>query len=335
MAYLSDAASLNYATFLELPNPHYNPAKRRIAGASIHKITRKVRVCSAQYKMRMIHSWDQFYNQVKFFVMTADEYHCHFLVFPELFTAQLFSLFPDTEDTLAAVEKLSSYTDQYIEMFCKEAKEHSLYIIGGSHPVKTETGIRNVAHLFTPSGDVYTQDKLHITPGERKYWGIQPGEGIKIFETPLARIAIQVCYDIEFPELSRILTLAGVEIIFVPFSTDERKAYLRVRYSAHGCAVSNTVYVVLSGNVGNLPQVRTFLINYGQSAVCTPSDVAFPSNATAAEAEPNTEAVVISELDLSDLEQQRELGSVRPLRDRRPDLYEISAKSPVEIIRTS
>jgi predicted amidohydrolase/GNAT superfamily N-acetyltransferase len=335
MSYLTDAASLNYATFLELQNPDFNSEKRRIAGTAIRKINTKVRVCAAQYQMRMISTWEEFENQVNFFIVTADEYHCHFLVFPELFTAQLFSLFPDIEDTRTAVEKLSTYTEKYIELFRSAAKQYHLYIIGGSHPVKTKTGIRNVAHLFTPSGDVYTQDKLHITPGERKHWGIQPGEGIKVFDTPLARIAIQVCYDIEFPELSRLLTLAGAEIIFVPFSTDERKSYMRVRYSAQGCAVANIVYVVITGNVGNLPQVRTFLLNYGQAAICTPSDIAFPINGIAAEAEPNTESVVISELDLSDLERQRESGSVRPLRDRRPDLYEVSAKIPVEIIKTS
>ncbi len=337
MAYLSDAASLNYATFIEMPNPDYNAAKRRIAtgAAPIRKINRKVRVCAAQYKMCMINSWEDLHQQVKFFVTTANEYHCHFLFFPEPFTAQLFSLLPNTENTFAAVEELSTYTEKYIEMFRFEAMQNGLYIIDGSHPVKTATGLHNVAHLFTPAGDVYTQDKLHITPGERKHWGIQPGEGIKVFDTSLGRIAIQVCYDIEFPEVSRLLTLAGAEIIFVPFSTYERSAYLRVRYSAQACAVANVVYVVLTGNVGNLPQVKTFLLNYAQAAICTPSDVAFPANATAAEAEPNTESVVISELDLSDLQTQRELGSVQPLRDRRTDLYSITAKTAVEVIHTS
>jgi predicted amidohydrolase len=182
---------------------------------------------------------------------------------------------------------------------------------------------------------VHTQEKLHITPAERKLWGVQPGTGLKIFETPFARIAIQICYDIEFPEVSRLLTLRGAEVMFVPFSTDERHAYLRVRYSAQGCAVQNMIYVVAAGNVGNLPQVRSFLINYGRAMICTPSDFAFPSGAIAAEAEANMETVVIGELDLSDLAQQREMGSVRPLRDRRPDLYELTSKIPIERVRVS
>ncbi|HSE82939.1 MAG TPA: nitrilase, partial [Thermodesulfobacteriota bacterium] len=74
--------------------------------------------------------------------------------------------------------------------------------------------------------------------------------------------------------------------------------------------------------------------NYAQAAVFTPSDVAFPINAVAAEADPNSETVVITDLDLSSLAVQRDIGSVRPLYDRRPDLYELKSKIPVEIIRT-
>jgi len=58
------------------------------------------------------------------------------------------------------------------------------------------------------------------------------------------------------------------------------------------------VYVAVAGHVSTLPQGRSFLLDYGQAAVCTPSNAAFPSNATA-EAEPGTEAVVISDLDLA------------------------------------
>ncbi len=193
--------------------------------------------------------------------------------------------------------------------------------------------IRNVAHLFSPSGAIYTQDKLHITPNERKEYGIAPGEGIKVFETSHARIAIEVCYDVEFPELARLQVLAGAEVLFVPFSTDERKAYQRVRYTGQARAVENAMYVVMAGNVGNLPQVENFLINYGQAVICTPSDFPFPKDGIAAVAEPGVETVVISDLDLVALEEAREMGSVRTLRDRRPDLYTVASRDPVEVIR--
>jgi predicted amidohydrolase len=285
--------------------------------------------------MRPIKSWEDFEHQVEFFVSTAEEYNSHFLLMPELFTAQLFSTMPRTIASLDGMNRLADMAEAYREMFVRMAAKSGLMIVAGTHPVRRDDGkTYNVAHLFTPSGNVYTQDKLHVTPNERLYYGISPGEGVSIFETAFGRIAIVICYDIEFPELSRLLTLAGVEIIFVPFSTDERKAYLRVRYSAQARAVENMVYVVCAGNIGNLPQVESFLINYAQAAVFTPSDFAFPPEGIAAIAEPNTETVVITDLDLSSLEQEREMSTVRPLRDRRPDLYAVEARAPIEIIRT-
>ncbi|MEX2369848.1 MAG: GNAT family N-acetyltransferase [Bacteroidales bacterium] len=335
MDYLEDEDSLNFATFLEMPNPKYNAERQKISGTPIKSPVRKVRVCAAQYQMRRIASWEELEQQADFFIQTANEYHCHFLLFPELFTAQMFSAMSPDLDTVHAVDELTNYTDKYLKFFASRAKETGLFIIGGSHPVKSEDGIKNTAHLFTPTGEIYTQDKLHITPGERLHWGIQPGNGIRIFDTGLARIAIQVCYDIEFPELARLLTLAGVEIIFVPFSTDERKAYMRVRHTAQARAVENMIFVAMSGNIGNLPQVKSFLINYGQAAILTPSDFGFPLNGVLAEAETNSETVVIADLNLADLSQQRELGSVTPLIDRRTDLYEVKAKTKIEVVRTN
>ncbi len=335
MGYLRDAQSLDYATHIEFKNTSYRESSRRIAASPMKRPVRKIRVCAAQYQMRRVSSWEEFEHQVDFFVETAAEYHSHFLLFPELFTVQLFSMLPPSMSPVDAISELADMTERYIAMFVEKAKRTGIYIIGGSHPVRVGDEIRNVAHLFTPSGGVHTQDKLHVTPNEREEYGIMPGEGLKVFETSHARIAINICYDVEFPELARLQALAGAEVLFVPFSTDERRAYLRVRYTGQARAVENVMYTVLAGNVGNLPQVENFLINYGQAAICTPSDFAFPTDGIAGTAEPNNETVVISDLDLVVLEETREMGSVRPWRDRRPDMYEITAKTPVEVIRVS
>ena len=328
-----DDSSLNYSTFLEMRNEFFKPEKRRIAASPVTRPVRRVRVCAAQYLMRPMKTWKEFKRSVEFFVTTADAYHCHFLLLPELFTAQLLSTMPQEWDARRAALELAAMADRLIDMFRGLAQQHSLYIIGGSTPVMRDGVLYNTAHLFTPSGRVYTQDKLHITPWERELWGVRPGSEAKVFETPLGRIAIQICYDIEFPEMARLLTLAGAELIFVPFSTDEKKAYYRVRYTAQARAVENYIYVVIAGNVGNLPS-RHYLLNYGQAAVLTPSDFAFPLQATAGEADPNIETVVIAELDLTSLAMQREMGSVRPLYDRRPDLYDLRPKAPIRRIRT-
>jgi predicted amidohydrolase/GNAT superfamily N-acetyltransferase len=333
MGYVRDDRSLDYATYLEMTNEAYRPKRRTIAASPLKRTARRVRVCASQYRMRRVSSWEDFRMQVEFFVETAEQYACHFLLLPELFTAQLFSMFERGMTGVQAIAELADMTPQYLDMFTDMARKHGLYIIAGTHPVRTEGVICNVAHLFTPNGEIHTQEKLHVTPNEREEYGIRPGENLRVFDTPYGRIAIVICYDIEFPELVRVLTMAGAEVVFVPFSTDERKAYLRVRYCAQARAVENMVYVALSGNVGNLPQVENFLINYGEALICTPSDFAFPPDGIAAKADPNAETVVISDLDLGALEQAREMGSVRPLRDRRPDLYRLESVSEVEIVR--
>ncbi len=333
LQYLADCESLNHSTFLEWLNPDFDENKRTVAVAPLKTAVRKVRVCAAQFFMRRLKTWEEFEHTVEFFADSADAYHCHFLVMPELFTAQLFSTMPKEYSFEQCVEALTDLHFEYCELFERLAVDRQLYIIAGSTPVRREGILYNVAHLFTPSGKVYTQDKLHITPDERTEWGIHPGEEIRIFDTPLGRIAIQICYDIEFPEVSRLLALSGVEMVFVPMSTDERKAYNRVRYTAHARAVENSFYVIISANCGNLPTTKNYLLNYGQSAVLTPSDHAFPLEAIAGEAEPNTETVVTAELDMSTLSYQRELGSVRPFFDGRPDLYELTAKKKIKIIR--
>jgi predicted amidohydrolase len=284
--------------------------------------------------MRPIRSWQEFERTVEFFVDTANTYHSHFLLLPELFTAQLFTLMPADLEPRVAIRRLAEMTDRYIEMFRKLAQENGLYIIGGSQPVLREGELYNVAHLFTPTGNVYTQDALHIPPVERTDFDMEPGDDIRVFDTPLARIGIQVSYDVEFPELSRLQTLAGAEIIFVPYSTDERKAYDRIRVSSQARAVENFIYTVIAGNVGNLPTTRNYLINYGRAAVFTPSDFAFPPHGTAGESDANVETVLITDLDLTSLAQQRDVASVRHLYDRRLDLYDVRAKRAVKVIRT-
>ena len=76
-----------------------------------------------------------------------------------------------------------------------------------------------------------------------------------------------ICHDAQFPELARHLVDQGAMILFVPFCTDERRGYLRVRYCCQARAIENQVYVVMSGNVGNLPNVHNMDIQYRNNFV--------------------------------------------------------------------
>ena len=151
---------------------------------------------------------------------------------------------------------------------------------------------------------------------------------MRLFDTPFGKIAILICYDIEFPELSRMVCEAGADILFVPWCTDDRQGFLRVRYCCHARAIENQVYVVHTSTVGNLP-VEGLGLHYGQAAIITPSDFPFARDGIAAEGTLNIEQVVVAEVDLRDLESNRIKGSTIPLYDKRKDVYE----HPVEIIK--
>jgi predicted amidohydrolase len=328
--YLNDIESMGYATHLVMENPDYQPRKRLIAGAPVRRTARHVRVCATQYDQRRIRTLQDFADQIEYFTDTAACYDSHLLLFPEFVTTQMFSTMERDIELTDAINNLVGMNEEINEIFRSAAMRHKLFIVGGSTPVRRENSLFNVAHFYTPAGNVYTQDKMHITPAEKTGWNIVPGEKIRVFETPIGRIAICICYDIEFPEYIRLLVDHGVDIILNPFATDERKSYLRVRYCAQARAVENMVYVVMSGNVGGLTHSPSMFLNYGQAAICTPSDFAFPMNGVAAEGVVNTSTVVIADLDLATLDIQRQCASVRPPLDRRLDVYELKACIPIE-----
>ncbi|MFC4403125.1 GNAT family N-acetyltransferase [Gracilibacillus xinjiangensis] len=312
-----DKASAQFATLMEWNNIDYRPTTKRHFKTSF-----PVRITVIQYMMKQIESFEEFAKQVEYYVDVAYDFESDFAVFPEIFTTQLMS-FLDEKVPSKAIRKLAEYTEDYIELFTDLAVRYNVNIIGGSHFVEEDDHIYNIAYLFRRDGTIEKQYKIHVTPNERKWWGIQPGDMVNIFDTDCGKIAIQICYDIQFPELTRYAVDKGANIIFVPFCTDDRQGYLRVRYCAQARAVENQVYTVIAGTVGNLTQVENMDIQYAQSGIFTPSDFEFARDGIIGECNPNIETVVVGDVDLEILRRQRKSGTVRQLRDRRKDLFEI------------
>ncbi len=312
----SDLESKGYATLLEWANLDFRPDPDRVFVAA-----HPVRICVVQYEMRKINSFEEFVQQCEFFIDVASDYRCDFILFPEIYTTQMLSFIEAPRPALA-VRKLSEYTPRYVERFTQLAVRYNINIIGGSHFCVENDRLYNVAFLFQRNGTINKQYKLHITPNEKKWWGVDGGTAIDVFDTDKGKISIQICYDIEFPEVSRIAVEKGAQIIFVPFCTDERYGYLRVRYSAQARCIENHVYVAIAGTVGNLPSSHNMDIQYAQSGIFTPADFQFARDAVEAECTPNIETVIIDEVDLELLKRHRQSGSVLNWRDRRVDIYE-------------
>ncbi len=315
-----DGASKTYATLLEWLNIYFEDAGDETQTRS----KESVRVGAVQWQMRTTTSLDDFFQQVEYFVDAVSDYEADIVLFPEFFNGPLMVRYNQLSPS-EAVRKLAGYTDQIREEMVKFAISYNINIIAGSMPEYKDGKLRNVSYLCRRDGTWDQQYKLHVTPDEVDYWGMTGGDKINVFETDFGRIGILICYDAEFPELCRLMAEQGMQILFVPYWTDTKNSYLRVRTCAHARAIENECYVVMSGSTGNLPKVVNMDMQYSQAAVLTPSDFAFPHDGIAAEATPNTEMTLIADLDLYNLIELHSEGAVRNLKDRRKDLYKLTA----------
>lgn len=316
-----DQASREHAALLEWTNVYFMPTDRKAFG--VEKSI--VRMGLVQWQMRNYKGYGDLVEQIEYFVDSVSGYNADFLLFPEYVNAPLMSEYNHLTEA-SAIRKLAGYTDRLRDTFSDLAISYNINIITGSMPEVREDGLYNVGHLCKRNGEVEKYEKIHVTPDEVKAWGMNGGNSIKTFETDAGRIGILICYDVEFPELTRLLALEGLDILFVPFMTDTQNGYSRVRNCAMARAIENECYVAVAGSVGNLPKVHNMDIQYGQSVVFTPCDFAFPTNGIKTEATPNTEMMLIADVDLNLLKELHEKGSVRILRDRRTDLYDLVRK---------
>ena len=315
-----DKASNEYGVLLEWDNIYYEKPSKK---ASILK--KVVRLGLVQWQMRPYNNFEELMQQVEFFVDAVSDYRCDFALFPEFFNAPLMAQYNHLS-TAEAIRKLAGYTEQIKSKFSEFSISYNINIIAGSMPEIIDGNLYNVGYLCHRDGNIDRYVKLHVTPDETKVWGLQGGNQVKVFDTDCGKIGILICYDSEFPELSRILANDGMDILFVPFLTDTQNGYSRVRHCSQARAIENECYVAIAGSVGNLPKVQNMDIQYAQSMVFTPCDFAFPTNGIKAEATPNTEMILIADVDIDLLRELHQFGSVRNLKDRRKDIYELKRK---------
>ena len=276
----------------------------------------RLRVASLQYLIRPVTTFDEFRDQVYALVETAEDYRSRMVVFPEYFSTQLLTLGDVRRPIDEQIRYLASQAPRTIELLAGLARRFRVYIVAGTIPVADADGrIYNDCHVFNPSGEFAVQGKLHMTRFEREEWGISARSRLKIMDTAMGRIGVAICYDVEFPEIARTAARHGAQILVVPSCTDDRRGFLRVRYCAHARAVENHMYVVQAVTVGSIPMVPAVSLNYGQASILSPCDFSFPRDGILAEGNVNDETMVIGDLDMKSIEENRSFGTVLPLHD--------------------
>ncbi|UOB19194.1 carbon-nitrogen hydrolase family protein [Abyssalbus ytuae] len=315
-----DDASKEFAVLLEWKNIYYEkPVKKAITKKSI------VRLGLIQWQMRPYKNVESLLQQVEYFVDAVSGYRSDFALFPEFFNAPLMAQNNHLSEP-EAIRELAKHTEEIVQKFSNLSISYNINIIAGSMPEVVNGNLYNVGYLCKRDGTIERYEKIHVTPDEAKVWGMQGGNKLKVFDTDCGKIGVLICYDSEFPELSRLLADEGMDILFVPFLTDTQNGYSRVRHCSQARAIENECYVAIAGSVGNLPNVHNMDIQFAQSMVFTPCDFAFPTNGIKAEATPNTEMILIADVDIDLLRELNQFGSVRNLKDRRNDIYELKKK---------
>ena len=313
-----DTDSGEFAVLLEWDNIYYQkPSKIAQTKKKI------VRLGLIQWQMRTYNTLDELLQQAEYFIDTVSGYRSDFALFPEFFNAPLMAKNNHLSEP-DAIRELAKHTDDIIQKFSEFSISYNINIISGSMPEMKDGHLYNVGYLCRRDGTIERYEKIHVTPDEAKVWGMQGGHSLKTFDTDCGKIGVLICYDSEFPELSRLLADEGMDILFVPFLTDTQNGYSRVRHCSQARAIENECYVAIAGSVGNLPKVHNMDMQFAQSMVFTPCDFAFPTNGIKAEATPNTEMVLIADVDIDLLTELHEFGSVKNLKDRRKDIFELN-----------
>lgn len=239
------------------------------------------------------------------------------VVFPEYIIMELVSLYSaDAKDVKQHLVCIQQNFSDYLEIFSKLAKEFDAYICGGSFPLALEDGsYRNRSFLFGPSGKVDYQDKIFMTRFENEIWGISPGNEIKVFETAIGNLAINICYDSEFATPAAIQARNQANILIVPSCTDSEAGYTRVKIGCAARALENQFIVIQSSTIGTADWCETIDTNVGAAGIYCPPDHGFPSNGVIAQSTIEEPKMVLAEIDLNLVNRVRENGQVLNFKD--------------------
>ncbi|MFC6670379.1 nitrilase-related carbon-nitrogen hydrolase [Marinobacterium aestuariivivens] len=203
-----------------------------ISGGATVTNPHRVKIAACQYAIELFEDWDAYARHLAALVEQAVTEGAELLLLPEYAGMALTGQLPPglRSDLQGSITAMQDLIPRWFDFCASLARQHGVWFCPGTLPVLDDDGIyRNRCWLFGPDGVAGHQDKLIMTRFEREQWFIGAGAGLRVFETPFARIGILICYDNEFPALGRQLVEAGADLILAPSCTDTMAGYRRVR----------------------------------------------------------------------------------------------------------
>ncbi|SFK72086.1 carbon-nitrogen hydrolase family protein [Methylophaga sulfidovorans] len=278
----------------------------------------KVKAAVAQYDIGFFAQWFEFEDKLTQWVSQAAKNGAKLLVFPEYGSMELTSLFGESvyKDLGKQLHSMQEVYADYEALYSQLAKQFDVMILASSFPVLQSDGsFRNRANLYGVDGLIDYQDKLIMTRFENEQWLIHAGQDIKVIDTDIGRLAINICYDSEFPLIAHQQVQAGADVVLVPSCTDTQAGFYRVRIGCQARALENQCYVLQSPTFGEALWSEAVDVNTGRASIYTPVDYGFPDNGILTEGAADTAQWVYADLDLNEIARVRQQGQVFNYRD--------------------
>lgn len=199
------------------------------------------------------------------------------------------------------------------------AAELGIYLIGGSIPELKDGNVYNTSFIFNRKGEVIgTHRKVHLfdidVEGGIRFMEsdtLTAGRDITVFDTEFCKVGVAICYDVRFPELSRLMALEGAELIVLPAAFNMTTGPAHWDLSMRMRALDNQVYFAAASPARDMDGVYQA---YGNSCV------ADPWGEFAAHAD-EKEGILYCDIDLE------KVGKIRNqlplLKHRREDIYKL------------
>ncbi|MFC2966877.1 carbon-nitrogen hydrolase family protein [Acidimangrovimonas pyrenivorans] len=276
-----------------------------------------MKIAAAAYPLDWFDDWSAYEDKLTRWVAEAAGQGAELLVFPEYGAMELASLggAEVAADLEGALQEVARHRTTVEGLHCRLAAQHGIHILGASGPAYDGSRPVNRATFYGPTGILGHQDKQIMTRFEAEDWDVVPGGPLTVFETPLGRIGILICYDSEFPLLARALVEAGAEILLAPSCTDSFAGFTRVCVGSMARALENQCVTVHSPTVGECPWCPPVDVNIGRAAIYGPPDRGWPETGILAETALNAPGWAYAEVSLDAIRTTRADGGVLNHRD--------------------
>lgn len=250
---------------------------------------------------------------VKAYLEKIKDENPDFVILPEMFCCPY-----QTENFPIYAEKEGGPVWQQLSGY---AKQYGIYLIGGSKPEKDAEGnVYNTSYIFDREGkQIGKHRKVHlfdidIKGGQtfKESDTLTAGDSDTVFDTEFGKIGVMLCFDIRFPELSRMMVNDGAKVIFVPAAFNMTTGPAHWELSFRTRALDNQIYMV-----GCAParDVSAGYISWGHSIVTDPWGRVIDML-------DEKKGILLAELDMDYEEQVRE--ELPLLKSRRKDIYQLS-----------